>query len=178
MCLPRPRPNGRDPHFRGISRRKHVAAGEYLPERLGSPCHGRSASAAPPGVVLIIAMRRISAILLVALFSFSLISPALFAQVAGSELPTCCRRAGKHHCAMAAIQSESSSGPVLQTGRCPFFPVGQAVPANRTVSLAAASASIFAGLVGHPACCPQTEALCRISYSRAGQKRGPPTPLS
>lgn len=123
-------------------------------------------------------MRRISAILLMALFSFSLISPAVFAPDAESNLPACCRRSGKHHCAMTASQSESSSGPTLQTGRCPSFSTGQAVPANRTVSLPGNSQAIFAGLVSHPASRPQTQALCRISYSRAGQKRGPPTPLS
>jgi hypothetical protein len=34
---------------------------------------------------------------------------------------------------------------------------------------------IFAAIVAHPTAGPQTEALYRISYSRAGQKRGPPS---
>ena len=125
-----------------------------------------------------IPMRRIFALLLMALFSFSLISPAVFAQDADSKLPACCRLSGKHHCAMTASRSESSSGPALQTGRCSFFPAAQAVPATRTVSLPGTSQSIFTRLASNPASRPQTEALCRISYSRAGQKRGPPTPLS
>ena len=143
-------------------------------------CAGNSCQSPVCGisVVLIIAMRRISAILLVGLFGFWLIGPALLAQDAGSQLPACCRRAGKHHCAMAAIQTQSPAGPVLHTGRCTLFPVGAAVPTDGTVSLPAASESIFAGLISHPASRPQMEALCRISYSRAGQKRGPPTPLS
>jgi len=125
-----------------------------------------------------ISMRRVSAVLLVALFSFSLISPAVFASDADSKLPACCRRGGKHHCTTTASQSESSSGPAVQAGRCPFFPTGKAGPASRTVSLPGISQSIFAGLVSHPASRPQTQELCRISYSRAGQKRGPPTFLS
>jgi hypothetical protein len=124
------------------------------------------------------AMRRISAILLMALFSFSLISPAVFASDVDSKLPACCRRGGKHHCEMMESQSKSSSGPSLQSGPCPFFPVARAAPASRTVSLAGISQAIFAGLISHPASCPQTDGLCRISYSRAGQKRGPPTLFS
>ena len=40
-------------------------------------------------------MRRVPAILLLAVFSFSLISPALFASETESNLPACCRRDGK-----------------------------------------------------------------------------------
>jgi hypothetical protein len=123
-------------------------------------------------------VRRVCAILLMALFSFSLISPAVFASDDDSRLPACCRRGGKHHCTMTSSPSESSSDRAVQAGRCPFFPTGQAVPASRIVSLPGESQAIFAGLISHPACRPQTEALCRISYSRAGQKRGPPTFLS
>ena len=124
---------------------------------------------------MIIEMRRISAILLMALFSVPLISPVAFAPDADSKLPACCRRNGKHHCAMMAAQSESSSGPVLQAGRCGFFPPGQGIPINPGVSLLSpTSQAVFAGLLSHPASRPQTEALCRISFSRAGQKRGPP----
>ena len=123
---------------------------------------------------MIIEMRRISAILLMALFSFPLIGPVVFTEDADSKLPPCCRRNGKHHCALMAAQSESTSGPVLQGARCSFFHPGQGVPISPGVSLSPTSQVIFAGLLSHPASRPQTEALCRISYSRAGQKRGPP----
>jgi len=123
---------------------------------------------------MIIEMRRISAILLMALFSFPLIGPMVFTQDADSKLPACCRRNGKHHCAQMAAQAESSSGPALQTARCGFFPNGQGVPINPGVSPTPTSQAVFAGLLSHPASRPQTDALCRISYSRAGQKRGPP----
>ncbi len=120
------------------------------------------------------AMRRGLAILLMVLFSFPLISPALFASDAGSNLPACCRRGGRHHCAMMAMQSESSSGPAMQVGRCPLFPTTGEIPGSPAVSLPPVSQAIFAGLLSHPASCPQAEVLCLISYSRAGQKRGPP----
>jgi hypothetical protein len=122
----------------------------------------------------LIKVRGLVAILLVGLFSISLISPALFALDADSNLPACCRRSGNHHCAMMTSRPEASSGPSMQAGRCPYFPVAKAVPANRTVSLPGFFQAVFAELLSHPASRPQTEALCRISYSRTGQKRGPP----
>jgi hypothetical protein len=123
-------------------------------------------------------MRRIFAMLLVSLFSFSLISPAVFASDGDSSLPACCRRAGKHHCTMMTGQSTSSSGPSIQADRCPFFAAAMAIPANQTVSLFGITQVVRAGLFSHPASRPQTEALCQISYSRSGQKRGPPIFLS
>lgn len=126
----------------------------------------------------LVGMQRVSATLLIVLFSFSLIGPAVFASDEDSKLPACCRRAGHHHCAMQSSQSESSPGPALRTGRCPIFPVTRTVPANRTIGLLGTFTTVRAGLVSHPASGPQAEAICRISYSRAGQKRGPPSPLS
>jgi hypothetical protein len=123
-------------------------------------------------------MRRTVSILLVSLFSFALIGPAVSASDADSQLPACCRRDGKHHCAMTENQPAPSVGPLLHAARCPSFPAAKAVPASRTLGLVRISQAIFAGLVSHPASRPQTEALYRISYSRAGQKRGPPTLLA
>ena len=123
-------------------------------------------------------MVRVSAILLVALLSFLLTIPAVLASAAHSNLPACCRRGGKHQCTMTASQSESSSGPAAQADRCLFYPAAKGAPANPTVSLPGTSRAIFAGIVNHPASRPQIEALWRISYSRASQKRGPPAPLS
>jgi hypothetical protein len=120
-------------------------------------------------------MRRIFAVLLVGLFSFSLIGPAVFAGDADSKLPACCRRDGAHHCAMMASQA-ASSGPSVRADRCGFYPAATAIPPGQTVSLPGVAHAIFAGLLSHPASCAQTEALCRSSYSRAGQKRGPPPP--
>ena len=80
-------------------------------------------------------MRRLLATLLLTIFSYSLISPALFASDADSKLPACCRRNGAHRCAMSMNQSGQSSGPV-RAGRCPSFPeCARAVPASRTVGL-------------------------------------------
>jgi len=121
-------------------------------------------------------MRRGFAMLLVVLFSFSLIAPAVFAADAGSRLPACCRRGGTHGCAMTSSQSDSPSGPAAQAARCRFFPPTKAVQ-GRTISLPGVSQAISVGLVSHPASRPLTEALYRTSYSRASRQRGPPMPL-
>jgi hypothetical protein len=122
-------------------------------------------------------VRRIFAILLMAFLSFPLISPALLASDADSKLPACCRRSGSHHCSIMARQSHAA-GPAIETGRCLSFPVATAFPGNPTVSSPGMSQAIAGALVSHPASPQQAEALCRISYSRAGQKRGPPTSIS
>jgi len=119
-------------------------------------------------------MRRILASLLVALFSFSLIAPAVFASDADSKLPACCRRDGKHHCTVMAGRLEKPSGPAAGTGRCESFPGAAAVPANQIAGLTGISQGVFTGFLSQPASISRTELLSRMSYSLAGQKRGPP----
>lgn len=123
-------------------------------------------------------MRRSLALLLMALFSFSLISPAVFASDPDSKLPECCRRGGKHHCAMMAMQSESPSGPSVEPGRCPLYSSAGAVSAGPVVSLPGLFQASFTGLLTHATFFPGPDALCLSSYSRAGQKRGPPAFIS
>lgn len=123
-------------------------------------------------------VRRIAAILLLGVFSFLLIAPAAMAQDPEAQLPACCRTHGKHHCMMPT--GNQSGGPSFQAqnDRCPLFPKAGAFGSyHQTVTLAA-SQRFFASIVSHPAAHAQTEALYRISYSRTGQKRGPPVVLS
>jgi hypothetical protein len=119
-------------------------------------------------------VRRLLAISLLALFALPFALPLFGANAAEAELPVCCRRNGKHHCEMMremAAQQGSSMSTVGE--RCPysFAPPAIVVPA---VYAPSASASIFAGIVRHPAAAAQTEAQFRISFDRARQKRGPP----
>lgn len=123
-------------------------------------------------------MHRVSATLLIVLFSLSLIGPAVSASGEESKLPECCKRGGQHHCAMQASKSESPSGPALNTARCPLFPIPSIVPANRIVTLVGTIRPVVAGFVSRPAYRSQARSICRISFSRADQKRGPPSPLS
>lgn len=124
-------------------------------------------------------MRRGPAIMLVFLFSFSLIGPALFVDDE-SNLPACCRRDGKHHCAMVDrdMAQEPPSGAAagaLRT-KCPFFPSGGAVLPHSCGAVLAAcqTAGAVVSQIAGPA---QAEARYRISFSRSHQKRGPPTLL-
>jgi hypothetical protein len=122
-----------------------------------------------------IAVSRFLASLLLALFGFSLISPALLAD-ADSNLPACCRRAGVHHC---LLTNRAPTGPAFNVARCPNFPGVRAVPAAaKLAGLVQTSRAVFASTVSHPTTHAQSEALYRISYNRAGQKRGPPIFLS
>jgi hypothetical protein len=112
--------------------------------------------------------------LLFVLFSFGLISPALVSDPQ-SKLPACCRRDGKHHC--ASIKDSSSEGQSLQAlqQNCPNFPQSKSTAVPAPFHFAVSWHEFHAALTGYPAVCAQNEALYRISYSRTGQKRGPPS---
>jgi len=122
-------------------------------------------------------VRRSWAMVLLAVFSFSLIAPALFASPE-AKLPSCCTRAGKHHCSSmnGADAQDSPSGPAVRDTRqkCPYYPNGGAVPVHSYAALRAGAQTFFAALVSHPAVHEQTEARYRTSFSRSRQKRGPP----
>ena len=113
-------------------------------------------------------VRRILASLLLVLFGFSLIAPALFASDPDSKLPACCRRNGKHHCALA-------TGSGFHAARCADFPSINAIPATQTAGLPGLSRSTFIALIVQPGNLSQLKTHSRLSYSQAGQKRGPPS---
>jgi hypothetical protein len=125
-------------------------------------------------------VRRVPAYLLLALFAGSMLGPALFAG-ADSQLPSCCRRDGMHHCAMSgAMDNESSSGPAFRPihQKCPCFPATTVAPAHSNIVFLKAPAAAFACLQTHAAVQTQTEARYRVSFSRSRQKRGPPSLFS
>lgn len=128
-------------------------------------------------------MRRVPAILLLALFSFSLIGPALWAD-ADSRLPACCRRDGKHHCAMMnmdqdAAQAQSSGLAVrAATTRCPFFPKGGAVLPQSGAALLAAAQPARVSVLFRMAVLAEAAAGYRFSFDRSHHKRGPPSLFS
>lgn len=90
-------------------------------------------------------MRRVPAILLVLLFSYSLIGPALLVDD-HANLPACCRRDGKHHCGMAegAMANAPSTGPAVAAARvkCPLFPGVGVLVAHSGASLATRSRTL------------------------------------
>ena len=123
-------------------------------------------------------MKRSAAALLLALFSFALIAPVVFAD-SDSKLPPCCRKSGKHHCSMAKmvdLQDDSAGATIksVQT-KCPFFPNGTVVPPASKEARTSPALVFFAAIVSHPTAHEQTEAQYRVAFSRARHKRGPPS---
>jgi hypothetical protein len=121
-------------------------------------------------------LRRFSALLLLFVFGLSLLSP-LFGSDGDSNLPECCRRAGKHHCSMASesgTQGSPSNPAWRNNGRCPFYPgfATGTFPALTAVLLGIASA---AALAAKRTSCNSFELRVLSSLRlRAHGKRGPP----
>jgi hypothetical protein len=122
-------------------------------------------------------LRRISAILVLALFSFSLIGPALLSADSDSNLPACCRREGKHHCAaMSGSGQTSSTGPSFKSGdRCPVFPGSFITSTGSDIFIPVVSAAASVPLADHAALQYLTQANCHSYPTRSNQKRGPPS---
>ncbi|MGD0829483.1 MAG: hypothetical protein ABR907_00975 [Terracidiphilus sp.] len=110
-------------------------------------------------------MRRALSIFLILGFCFGPLATAL---AAGGDprQPACCRRNGKHHCAMVALMKmQAASGNVSITAplTCPFFPSEFAASTASTHGLTVASVSFSV---------PRTQALLP-SARRAAPRMSP-----
>jgi hypothetical protein len=126
-------------------------------------------------------LRKFLSITLLAFFGLPFFSPLFALSAKGeSSLPACCRRDGKHHCAMhqAVLEQAASAGLGLQAPieKCPCYPASLTVFHQAQFGIAP-SQVIFAGLISHPTVHAQTESKQRISRIRSRQKRGPPSML-
>ena len=99
-----------------------------------------------------------------------------------SNLPACCRRDGKHHCAMmeqylARQKAQDGETRVRATGeRCPYR--SSLTTHRRHQQLAAPAVfSFYSGVESHPTIFVYVEAYARVSKTRSNLKRGPPSPL-
>lgn len=126
-------------------------------------------------------MRRFTAILILALLGAFYAVPLLHAVSTDpeSDLPACCRRHGKHHCAMMGqyLRLEASGEPAFNAPpqHCPMYPTGLAQTwAPIVAALLPAKAAVYAALQSQPACHAQTQARFRVAYDRTRLKRGPP----
>lgn len=122
-------------------------------------------------------MRRAFAWTLLFLFSYALAMP-LFASGPGyTNLPICCRRNGKHHCAMT-VQAAYSDGSAIRqiSDHCPYFPISTAALQSNTFKPGLRQVFDSAPSVS-PSRIAETEAHYHLSWSRSRQKRGPPTNL-
>lgn len=126
-------------------------------------------------------MRRVWAAILVVLFSYPLIAPAFASLPGDAELPACCRRNGKHHCAMYMAEmmlGQLSSRFVTVQEKCPYAPFAHC-PLMLPHSFPPAARRTVAGLSQGPAPIVRAaEAGYRISADRTRHKRGPPRLLN
>jgi hypothetical protein len=125
-------------------------------------------------------VRRIVSITLLLLVSLPLISPLFAANTAGSILPACCRRDGKHHCAMPEIMWNSSSRETdhhlsALRERCSHYPTAVQASTLQFLSLHCNTAAISVVPDNIALRVAQEKARYRISFDRSRQKRGPPS---
>jgi hypothetical protein len=119
-------------------------------------------------------VRRALAIALLGLFSFSLIPPSAFASDPDAGLPTCCRRAGKHHCTMLSAGEASSSVPVLQASRCSFFPGANLATVSSRAGVPVATLASRASNPSSPANLQANDTPHLVLFHSPRQQRGPP----
>jgi len=122
----------------------------------------------------VIPVRRITGVLLLLLLTSPLVTP-LFARNPQTDLPVCCRRNGKHHCAEHMQMPAPEGTQFMSSGmKCPMFPVRLATPGHSPQILPINSQAFYGAIVSHPSIHTQAEISYRICWSRSQQKRGPP----
>lgn len=118
-------------------------------------------------------MRRVCASLLMLIFSLPLIAPALASTPDDSQLPACCRRGGKHHCAAALEVKVPLRYRVVQE-TCPLSPFAN-TPLLQPHAFALMNRLTADGFATGPAVPVRAaDAGYRISADRTRHKRGPP----
>src|SRR5262249_12099286 len=104
-----------------------------------------------------------------------LITPLLLAY-SRSDLPTCCRRDGKHHCGTPA-NDQVPAFRNLQP-RCPLFPKPNAVPAKSSLAIVAIRSKVApADRVQLGIQLPSCGSVQKVAPG-AERKRGPPPVFS
>jgi hypothetical protein len=122
-------------------------------------------------------MRRALAMLLVTLFSLPLIAPAFASTSNDAQLPACCRRGGKHHCAMVTEMGNIPSRFPVVSEKCPYSP-GHAPFVVQHPLAAPAIPGVAGNVAGLTSVIRAAEAGYRISTDRTRHKRGPPQTLA
>jgi hypothetical protein len=121
-------------------------------------------------------MRRVSALVVLGVFLLGTLSQFLRADPA-SKLPACCRKDGNHRCSMSAMSNGSASAGLKNgSARCPLYPKSAGAPARSSIAGALPAQQVFQIRTSQPEAVAQLEARYRMSFSRARQQRGPPSP--
>ncbi len=124
-------------------------------------------------------MRRFAATALFAVLVLPALLPFLALKAADPDfrLPSCCRRDGKHHCALGTVSTRDQAPETGFRGApmaCPYSPA----KTTATPILAfypPVAAGFYAAVVSHPAIHQQAEVSLRVAAARSHQKRGPPS---
>ncbi|HYP14081.1 MAG TPA: hypothetical protein VEQ63_09170 [Bryobacteraceae bacterium] len=122
-------------------------------------------------------MHRIAAIVLLLVFSVSLIPVASLAAANETSLPACCRKDGKHGCGMPGMKAvKQPVGVGLKRAlKYPLFPAGASTPAPLKIYVVRPASAPLGLVVMGIAEPEQAEARFRILFGHARQKRGPPS---
>jgi hypothetical protein len=130
------------------------------------------------GFLYDIVVRRAFSILLLVVFSVPLIAPAFASAPDDSQLPACCRRAGKHHCGMNVEVGGIPSSFHVISARCPYSPFTHGPLMPQHAFAAPADSVSINPASGTAAVVRQAEAGYRVSTDRTRHKRGPPQNLA
>ena len=117
-------------------------------------------------------MRRILAILLLAIFGLTAAAPAL-GDATTARIPACCKRTGAHHC--MGNMTPATNAPTV-SALCPHFPQPSSnAPSSTTTFTTPRIITIGFQTALTPT--ERAETQRRISRERSRHKRGPPTIL-
>lgn len=122
--------------------------------------------------------RRLLAVALLLTF-ISPVALPLFATTADPEasLPACCRRHGKHHCAMTMAMLAIASRPAFYAPPCPFYPTA-ATPARIVPAHLAAVPRLSVELRCAAAAATPTLRNAKLFLPPTQFTRGPPARLA
>ena len=116
-------------------------------------------------------MRRVWVYLLLSIFGFAPITPAVFAD-GSSNLPACCRRFGQHHCSILFEDSGPNiKGVCASYGHAPSVAASPTAPNTGILGTSAVSIALPAAPAALVLSCLPS---FRAAMERSRPKRGPP----
>ena len=119
-------------------------------------------------------LRRLLSILLVALMGLTAVSPLFALTPTRTELPACCRKAGKHHCeGTSLMSSEKRPAFSAQVEKCPYCQIS-VVSSHPNEPAVASRQSTWNVPAIHAASLPHMQSARCSAADSLQYKRGPP----